>query len=53
MADLKCQNCGMEASYADSNIADLRRTCGAELTPSHTSEMGTAIGGSKHDWEEA
>ena len=52
MADLKCRNCGMEASFADSNIADLRKTCGAELTPSNTTDKGTARGGSKHDWKE-
>lgn len=53
MADLECRDCGMEASYADANIADQRKTCGVELTPSNTTEKGTARGGSKHDWTEA
>ena len=53
MADLRCRKCGATASYADANIADLRRTCGAELTPDNTTERGTAAGGDKHDWVDA
>lgn len=52
MSDLRCRDCGTEASYADANIADIRETCGAVLTPSNTTARGTAAGGSKHDWEE-
>ncbi len=52
MSDLVCTECGTEASYADANIADLRRTCGAELKPGNTTKRGTARGGSKHNWEE-
>jgi hypothetical protein len=29
MSDLKCTKCGIERSYADANIADLRNTCGS------------------------
>lgn len=50
MSDLKCTNCGMVASYADANIADIRRTCGVEATPRTANERG-GYGGDKHDWE--
>lgn len=53
MSDLKCTKCGIERSYADANIADLRQTCGADLTPGNTTERGTAAGGDEHDWVEA
>lgn len=36
MSDLKCEDCGMTATYADASIADSHRTCD----------------GDKHDWEE-
>lgn len=49
MTDLKCTKCGAEKSYADANIADIRRTCGADLT-STPSDSGR-YGGEKHDWE--
>lgn len=52
MSDLKCQKCGMTASYADANIADLRETCGSVLQPENTTRRGTAIGGEKHNWVE-
>lgn len=37
MADLKCTDCGMTATYADAAIADSQRTCD---------------GGTTHDWTE-
>jgi len=51
MSDLRCTKCGIERSFADANIADLHRTCGASLGPGNTTDHGTAIGGEKHDWE--
>jgi len=50
MSDLKCTKCGTEATFADANIADLRRTCGAEFTPENSTN-GHA-GGEKHSWRE-
>jgi len=52
MSDLICQECGATATYADANIADIRKTCGANLEPGNTSKSGTAIGGKKHQWIE-
>jgi len=53
MSDLKCKRCGIERSYADANIADLKETCEVERdvnTPAHRPDTVTVS--SKHDWEE-
>jgi len=52
MSDLKCTKCGATASYADANIGNIRRTCGATLSPDNTTKRGTARGGEKHNWIE-
>jgi len=58
MSDLNCTECGMTASYADANIADLRRSCGEgnDGVPSETETAGGSVryvySGSKHDWIE-
>jgi len=49
MSDLKCIKCGTRKSYADANIADLRRTCGA--TTRRPNKSGK-YNGEKHDWVE-
>lgn len=49
MGELTCTKCGMEASYADANNADIRRTCGVEATPENANEHG-GYGGEKHRW---
>lgn len=56
MSDLKCKNCGIEASYADANIADRRRTCGSDGRPSEVEasdgSVKYAYGGRRHEWIE-
>lgn len=56
MSELKCKNCGMEASYAGANIADSRKTCGSDGRPSEIEasdgSVKYAYGGNKHDWFE-
>lgn len=49
MSDLKCTKCGEEASYADANIADLRKTCGSDRNKPN--ERGSYLG-EEHDWTE-
>jgi len=41
----------METSYADANIADLRRTCAVVARPENATERG-GYGGKIHDWVE-
>lgn len=56
MSDLECTKCGMEASFADANIADARRTCGYDGAPDTVeADDGStkyAWSGEKHDWRE-
>lgn len=53
MSDLVCAECGMEASYADANIADIHKTC-EDTRTAHTPEgKRTATVPAKHDWVEA
>jgi hypothetical protein len=49
MSDLKCTKCGVEKSYADANIADLRETCGS--TKNTPNKYGR-YDGEEHDWIE-
>jgi len=51
MSDLRCRKCGMEASFADANIADIERSCGVEAEPSNANRAGR-YGGERHDWFE-
>jgi hypothetical protein len=49
MSDVKCTKCGVEKTYADANIADIRKTCGAEKdTPNESGRYD----GEEHDWVE-
>jgi len=36
MSDLRCTECGLEATYSDAQIADLHRTCGQTRDETHT-----------------
>lgn len=51
MSDLRCTKCGIERSYADANIADLRRTCGVDKGRTRPNERGS-FGGEEHRWIE-
>jgi hypothetical protein len=60
MSDLRCTKCGIERSYADANIADLRKTCGStgeacvvevEDSRGRTRRKNT-YPGEKHNWVE-
>jgi len=52
MSDLRCTKCGIERSYADANIADLRRTCGVDFGRVRRPNDRGSYGGEKHDWVE-
>lgn len=57
MSDLKCTKCGMEASFADADIADMRKTCGEgndgvpdEIEDEH-GYVRYSWSGEEHNWE--
>jgi len=56
MTDLKCKHCGIEKSYADANIADVRGETCPEKTRAETSNVEvrqmTATVELEHDWYE-
>lgn len=56
MTDLKCKHCGVEKSFADANIADVRGDTCAENTRKETSyvegrQMTTTLE-LEHEWYE-
>lgn len=57
MSDLKCTECGREASYADASIADSYRTCGGNDRAVEVEDDRGYVRfdygpGGRHDWIE-
>ena len=60
MSDLKCTKCGIERSYADANIADLKKTCGSDGRPVSVetensrgeTQVRYSYPGEEHNWVE-
>jgi len=53
MADLKCERCGAEKSYADANIADIHETCEKKVKANSSPDYpDTVTVPAKHEWSE-
>lgn len=52
MSDLICSHCGLEATYADANIADIHETCEETRTVETPEGPRQVTVSCRHDWEE-